>query len=100
MTIPSPCHRRLISGTVVGLGLLYTKTLLAQPVPSRAGDALDQIMTQRLLRVVEPKEFPPCAFIKNGNTEGYDITIAHMPAIGMKVKLELVPVQSADRLLQ
>ncbi|UUZ74907.1 transporter substrate-binding domain-containing protein [Polaromonas sp. P1(28)-13] len=41
---------------------------------------------------------PPFGFIKNGSPEGYDIAIARMLAADMKVRLELVPVLSPDRL--
>jgi polar amino acid transport system substrate-binding protein len=91
-------RRRLIAGAVAGLGLLLAKTSFAQLAPVKAGDALDQILARRVLRVAVPKEFPPFGSLKNGNPEGYDIAIARMLAIDMKVKLELVPVQSSDRL--
>lgn len=83
---------------VAGLGLLLARTSFAQIGSPKTGDALDQILTQRLLRVAVSKEFPPFGSLKNGNPEGYDIAIARMLAMDMKVKLELVPVQSADRL--
>ena len=92
-------RRRLIAGAAAGLGLLLAKTPFAQQAAAaKAGDALDNILAQRLLRVAVPKEFPPFGSLKNGNPEGYDIAIARMLAIDMKVKLELVPVQSSDRL--
>ena len=92
-------RRRLMAAAAAGFGLLLAKTPFAQQsTPAKAGDALDNILAQRLLRVAVPKEFPPFGSLKNGNPEGYDIAIARMLAIDMKVKLELVPVQSSDRL--
>ncbi|WP_175541793.1 transporter substrate-binding domain-containing protein [Polaromonas sp. YR568] len=91
-------RRHLIAAAAAGLGLLLAKTPFAQSTPNKAGDALDNIQAQRLLRVAVPKEFPPFGSLKNGSPEGYDIAIARMLAIDLKVKLELVPVQSSDRL--
>lgn len=92
-------RRRLIAAAAAGLGLLLAKTPFAQQATAaKAGDALDNILAQRLLRVAVPKEFPPFGSLKDGSPEGYDIAIARMLAIDMKVKLELVPVQSSDRL--
>ncbi|MBW8722096.1 MAG: transporter substrate-binding domain-containing protein [Polaromonas sp.] len=92
-------RRRVIAAAAAGLGLLLAKAPFAQQAAAaKTGDALDNILAQRLLRVAVPKEFPPFGSIRNGNPEGYDIAIARMLAIDMKVKLELVPVQSSDRL--
>lgn len=55
-------------------------------------------MTSRLLRVAVPKEFPPFGYLRDGIPEGYDIAIARMLALDMRVRLEIVPVASPQRL--
>lgn len=97
-TTPCSARRLLISAAVAGLAAAATRNTFAQLPAGKAGDALDQILAHRLLRVAVPKEFPPFGFIKNGSPEGYDIAIARMLAADMKVRLELVPVLSPDRL--
>lgn len=95
---PFSARRLLMSAAVAGLAAAATRNTFAQAPTGKAGDALDQILAHQLLRVAVPKEFPPFGFIKNGNPEGYDIAIARMLAMDMKVRLELVPVLSPDRL--
>ena len=97
-TTPCSARRWLISAAAAGVAAAATPACFAQLAAGKAGDALDQILAHRLLRVAVPKEFPPFGFIKNGGPEGYDIAIARMLAADMKVRLELVPVLSPDRL--
>lgn len=94
-------RRRVVCAAMAGLAAAATQSALAQLAPPRPGappDQLDRILASRVLRVAVPKEFPPFGFIRNGIPEGYDIAIARMLALDMKVRLEIVPVASPDRL--
>jgi len=73
-------------------------SLAALAAPAASADQLEQIQTARVLRVAVPKEFPPFGYTKNGAPVGYDIAVARMLAQEMKVKLEIVPVTSGERL--
>ena len=87
----TPAARRLIM-----LAALASLAVIA--VPSARADQLDEIMAAKVLRVAVPKEFPPFGYMKNGAPVGYDIAVARMLAQEMKVRLEIVPVASGERL--
>lgn len=66
--------------------------------PAKA-DALDDIMKRGTLRVAVPNDFPPFgAVTKEMKLDGYDIDMAALIAKELGVKLELVPVSSANRI--
>lgn len=80
-----------------GLTLLAAMTLLHAPA-ARAG-ALDDIMASGTLKVAVPQDFPPFGSVGPDMTPvGYDIDVATLIADKMGVKLELVPVTSANRI--
>jgi polar amino acid transport system substrate-binding protein len=87
---PQTVRRLVLSAALVGLALVAA--------PHARADQLDQVLASRVLRVAVPKEFPPFGYTKDGATVGYDIAVARMLAQEMKVKLEIVPVASGDRL--
>lgn len=66
--------------------------------PAAAADQLSQILSRKVLRVAVPKEFPPFGFIQHGEPSGYDVSVARIMAMDLGVRLELVPVASAERL--
>jgi len=72
--------------------------LVASLAPSARADQLDQILAHHVLRVAVPKEFPPFGLMRNGIAEGYDISVARMLAYDLKVRLEVVPVSSPERI--
>jgi polar amino acid transport system substrate-binding protein len=86
-----PAARRLVL-----LGALMGVAVLA--APRARADQLDQIQAAKVLRVAVPKEFPPFGSMKDGAPVGYDIAVARMLAREMKVRLEVVPVTSGERL--
>src|SRR6478752_3401148 len=91
MTTRRPFHRCL------GAALLGAMTLLHAPA-ARAG-ALDDIMASGTLKVAVPQDFPPFGSVGPDMTPvGYDIDVATLIAEKMGVKLELVPVTSANRI--
>ncbi|WP_150721107.1 transporter substrate-binding domain-containing protein [Pandoraea capi] len=62
-------------------------------------DGLDDIVKRGTLRVAVPQDFPPFGSIgADMKPVGYDIDTAALLAKGMGVKLELVPVTSANRI--
>ncbi len=78
-------------------GILAALPLLAG-LPAQA-DALDDIMKTKVLRVAVPQDFPPFGSVGTDmQPRGYDIDAAALIAKEMGVKLELVPVSSANRL--
>ena len=77
----------LIAAAVAGTGL-----------PASA-DGLDDIMKAGTVRIAVPQDFPP--FGSAGTDlapQGYDIDMAGVVAKGLGVKLQLVPVESANRM--
>ena len=88
-TVPA-ARRFVLLAALVGL------TVLA--MPRARADQLDQIQAAKVLRVAVPKEFPPFGSMKDGSPAGYDIAVARMLAQEMKVRLEIVPVASGERL--
>jgi len=61
-------------------------------------DQLQDIQKRGVLRVAVPQDFPPFGSVgKDLQPEGYDIDMAQYLADKMKLKLQLVPVTSANR---
>jgi polar amino acid transport system substrate-binding protein len=62
-------------------------------------DALSSIMSAGTLRVAVPQDFPPFGSVGADMTpQGYDIDMAGLLASKLGVKLDLVPVSSANRI--
>jgi len=62
-------------------------------------DALDAITKRGTLRVAVPEDYPPFGAVgPDMQPQGYDIDMAALLAKSMKVKLQLVPVNSANRI--
>ncbi len=83
---------------LAGLGLAVGLVASTFTTPASA-DALDRINTEKVLRVAVPENFPPFGTV-NANMEpvGYDIDTAKLIATALGVKVELVPVSSANRI--
>src|SRR5450755_3306420 len=72
--------------------------VLSAPFASRA-DSLDDIMKGGVLKVAVPQDFPPFgSVVSDLKPVGYDIDTATLIAKKMGVKVELVPVTSANRI--
>ena len=81
----------LMGAALVAAGLLV-------PLVARA-DALDDVMKSKLLRVAVPQDFAPFGSVdKDLQPRGMDIDVARLIAKELNVKLELVPVTSANRI--
>ena len=71
---------------------------LSVSLPAQA-DALDEILKAKVLKVAVPQDFPPFGSVGTDmQPRGYDIDAAALIAKELGVKLELVPVSSANRL--
>lgn len=73
---------------------------LALTVPQiAAADALAEIEKSGTIRVAVPQDFPPFGSVGSDMApQGYDIDVARLIAEKIGVKLELVPVTSANRI--
>ncbi|WOA52873.1 transporter substrate-binding domain-containing protein [Dickeya solani] len=77
---------------VVGAALLMVQAGQAM------ADQLQDIQKRGVLRVAVPQDFPPFGSVSTDlQPQGYDIDMARYLASEMKLKLQLVPVTSANR---
>lgn len=68
-------------------------------ISAAQADQLDDIQHTGVLKVAVPQDFPPFGSVGTDmQPHGYDIDMAHYLADKMKVKLELIPVTSANRI--
>lgn len=78
------------------LSALAALALLGSPLAH--ADALQDIMKAGVLKVAVPQDFPPFGSVGTDlKPQGYDIDTAALIAKQLGVKLELVPVTSANR---
>ena len=79
------------------LSALFASLLLAQ-APAKA-NALDDVVARGTLKVAVPQDFPPFGSIgPDMQPRGLDIDTARLLAEQLKVKLELTPVNSTNRI--
>jgi len=72
--------------------------LLLTQAASAMADQWQDIQSRGVLRVAVPTDFPPFGSVGTDmQPQGYDIDMAHYLADKMKLKLQLVPVTSANR---
>lgn len=68
------------------------------PLPAHA-DALATIEANKVIRIAVPQDFPPFGSVgADMQPKGYDVDVAKLIADKLGVKLELVPVTSANRI--
>src|ERR1700709_2220061 len=71
--------------------------LFLTPPPAQA-DALDNVTKAGVLKVAVPEDYPPFGAVGTDmQPQGYDIDMAALLAKSLGVKLQLVPVNSANR---
>ena len=64
-----------------------------------SAEALDDILKGKVLKVAVPQDFPPFGSVTTEmKPQGYDIDMAELLGRAMGVKVELVPVTSANRI--
>jgi len=80
------------------LAPLFALLALAAALPASA-EALDDVMKAGVLKVAVPQDFPPFGSVGSDlKPVGYDIDMAELIGKKMGVKVELVPVTSANRI--
>jgi polar amino acid transport system substrate-binding protein len=88
--------RRTAVRTLVA-ALLAVPALALTPLTAHA-DALDNLTKAGVLKVAVPEDYPPFGAVGGDmKPQGYDIDMAALLAKSLGVKLELVPVNSANR---
>jgi polar amino acid transport system substrate-binding protein len=85
--------KRLVLSTAVAASLLTLAGV------SQAQTALDNIQKTKLIKIAIPTDFPPYGFVGiDLKPQGLDIDMANYIATKMGVKIELMPVTSANRI--
>ncbi|WP_332304490.1 transporter substrate-binding domain-containing protein [Rhizobium sp. GR12] len=85
----------IFSRTLIAAAAMATAFGLSAPAKA---DALADITARGTLRVAVPQDFPPFGSVAADMTpQGYDIDMAKLIADKLGVKVELVPVTSANR---
>ncbi|MGN6230192.1 MAG: transporter substrate-binding domain-containing protein [Trinickia sp.] len=85
--------RRWLAALAAAPALVFFATQAAH------ADALDAIAKRGTLRVAVPEDYPPFGSVgPDMKPQGYDIDMAALLAKSMNVKVELVPVNSANRI--
>ncbi|SLM64281.1 ABC-type amino acid transport/signal transduction systems, periplasmic component/domain [Dickeya aquatica] len=92
----------LTGGTAMKIGKRFLAVAGAALLMVQAGqamaDQLQDIQQRGVLRVAVPQDFPPFGSVGTDlQPQGYDIDMARYLASEMKLKLQLVPVTSANR---
>ncbi|CAK9884405.1 MAG: L-cystine-binding protein FliY [Candidatus Erwinia impunctatus] len=79
------------------LALFATAVMMTQLTPAVA-DQLQDIEKRGVIRIAVPQDFPPFGSVGTDlQPQGYDVDMARYLAKQMKLKLQLVPVSSANR---
>ena len=79
------------------LAALFASLVLSQ-APAHA-DALEDVVQRGVLKVAVPQDFPPFGSVgPDMKPRGLDIDTAKLLAEQLKVKLELTPVNSTNRI--
>jgi len=81
------------------LSVAVAASLLTLASASHAQTALDNIQKVKLIKIAIPTDFPPYGFVGiDLKPQGLDIDMANYIASKMGVKIELMPVTSANRI--
>ena len=81
------------------LSLLAAVPLLFTTHAAQAQAALDEVMAKKLITIAIPTDYPPYGFVTTDmKPQGLDIDMANLIATKLGVKVELVPVTSANRI--
>jgi polar amino acid transport system substrate-binding protein len=89
----TPTKRQFLAATVAAASLI---TLGGT---AHAQSALDDVMKAKLIKIAVPTDFPPYGFVGTDlKPQGLDVDMASYIADKLGVKVELVPVTSANRI--
>ena len=73
--------------------------LFALPLAAQAQDALAAVLERKSINIAIPTDFPPYGFVGvDLQPQGLDIDMARLIAAKLGVKVELIPVTSANRI--
>jgi polar amino acid transport system substrate-binding protein len=73
--------------------------IAAAPLAARAQTALDDVLAKKTITIAIPTDFPPYGFVGTDlKPQGLDVDMAQLIAARLGVKVELVPVTSANRI--
>ena len=79
--------------------LVLCAATLALPLAAHAQDALDGVLARKSINIAIPTDFPPYGFVGTDlQPQGLDIDMARLIAAKLGVKVELIPVTSANRI--
>jgi polar amino acid transport system substrate-binding protein len=79
------------------LAMLLAATCL--PLIAQAQAALDEIVAKKVINIAIPTDFPPYGYVGTDlKPQGLDIDMANLIGAKLGVKVELVPVTSANRI--
>ena len=80
-------------------GLLAAAPLLFAAHVAHAQTALDDVLAKKLITIAIPTDYPPYGYVTTEmKPQGLDIDMANLIATKLGVKIELVPVTSANRI--
>lgn len=69
------------------------------PLHAQAQNALDEVMAKKSITIAVPTDFPPYGFVGvDLKPQGLDVDMANLIGAKLGVKVELVPVTSANRI--
>ncbi|MBL8331328.1 MAG: transporter substrate-binding domain-containing protein [Rubrivivax sp.] len=69
------------------------------PLAAQAQNALDEVMARKQINIAVPTDFPPYGFVSTDlKPQGLDVDMANYIGAKLGVKVELVPVTSANRI--
>ncbi|MBI5720499.1 MAG: transporter substrate-binding domain-containing protein [Burkholderiales bacterium] len=93
-------QRRLIAAISPAFALAFVLAAAsALPLTARAQGALDDILAKKVIQIAIPTDFPPYGFVGTDlQPRGLDIDMANYIGAKLGVKVELVPVSSANRI--
>lgn len=87
------------SAFLKAIGLLAAAPLFFAAPAAQAQAALDEVLAKKLITIAIPTDYPPYGFVSTDmKPQGLDVDMANLIAAKLGVKVELVPVTSANRI--
>lgn len=77
----------------------FCAAVMSLPLAAHAQDALEAVLKRKSINIAIPTDFPPYGFVGTDlQPQGLDIDMARLIAAKLGVKVELIPVTSANRI--
>ena len=81
------------------LSAAFCASVMSLPLAAHAQDALEAVLKRKSINIAIPTDFPPYGFVGTDlQPQGLDIDMARLIAAKLGVKVELIPVTSANRI--